>query len=227
MGPAPLGSDAVPTDKRERQRAARVAKTQAQQHRQKRSDTKKRVRNVAVILAIVLVAAFLFSLTAGDDDDTAATTTTAASGYTNPELAAEVLAREPPEVEPAPPTTPKGEVQTETLIAGEGDGAAQGDSLVVHYHGVLPDGTVLDESWSRGEPFPVEGLGSANVIAGWNQGLVGVKIGERRLLIIGSDLAYGPEGDGGQVPPNAPLAFAVDVVDIQPGAGATPTPSSP
>jgi peptidylprolyl isomerase len=204
-----------------------VAKTQAQQQRQKRSATKKRVRNVAVILVVVLVGAFLFSLTASDDETAATTSTTADPGYTNPELAEQVLNREPPEVEGAPPTTPKGEVQTETLIEGEGAGAAQGDSLLVHYHGVLPDGTVLDESWTRQQPLPVEGLGTASVIPGWNEGLIGVKIGERRLLIIGSDLAYGAQGDGQDVPPDTPLAFAVDVVDIKPGPAATTTPASP
>ena len=99
----------------------------------------------------------------------------------------------------------------------------------MHYVGVLPDGSVLDDSWSQREPIPVEGLGTANVIAGWNQGLVGAKIGERRLLNIGSDLAYGPDGrSAADVPPNAPLAFAIDVVDILPAAATRhPPPVEP
>jgi FKBP-type peptidyl-prolyl cis-trans isomerase len=55
------------------------------------------------------------------------------------------------------------------------------------------------------------------VIVGWNEGLIGVKIGERRRLVIGSDKAYGPEGRSG-IPPDAPLAFEIDVVDVEPAA---------
>ena len=82
---------------------------------------------------------------------------------------------------------------------------------------MLSDGTQFDESWSGGEPFPVT-IGTGQVIPGWDQGLIGVKIGERRHLVIGADNAYGAAGSG-PIPPNAPLAFDVDVVDIQPAAG--------
>ena len=101
-----------------------------------------------------------------------------------------------------------------TLIEGEGEGAAVGDVLTVHYVGVLADGTEFDQSWSRGQPFVVENLGQAAVIPGWNEGLVGAKIGERRRLEIGSDKAYGAAGSPPQIPANAPLAFEIDVVDV-------------
>jgi peptidylprolyl isomerase len=212
----------MPTDKRERQRAARVAKAQVRHHQQKRSATKKRVRNVAIVLALALIAAFAFSLTASDDDpatDTAASSTTStAFAYADPELAEEVLNREPPEATGAPADTARDALETETLIEGEGVEAVEGDAVLVHYVGALPDGEVFDESWSRGEPIAVQPLGSAPVILGWNQGLVGAKIGERRRLVIGSDKAYGEQGSD-CCPPNTPLEFVIDVVDIRP-AGA-------
>jgi peptidylprolyl isomerase len=105
-------------------------------------------------------------------------------------------------------------VEVTTLIQGEGEGAAAGDTVTVHYVGVLSDGTEFDESWSRGQPFPVENLGQASVIPGWNEGLVGAKIGERRRLEIGANKAYGAAGNPPTIPANAPLAFEIDVVDI-------------
>jgi peptidylprolyl isomerase len=97
-------------------------------------------------------------------------------------------------------------------LPGEGRAAAVGDTLVVHYVGTLADGTVFDESWSRGEPFPVT-LGTGAVIAGWEEGLVGAKVGERRRLVIGAGNAYGDQ-DNGVIPANAPLGFEVDVIDL-------------
>jgi FKBP-type peptidyl-prolyl cis-trans isomerase len=106
-------------------------------------------------------------------------------------------------------------LQTATVIDGVGVPAAVGDSLVVHYVGVLADGTTFDESWSGGQPFTFE-LGAGTVIAGWEQGLVGVRAGERRHLDMGPDLAYGSAGSGSAIPPNAPLAFDVDIVEVLP-----------
>jgi peptidylprolyl isomerase len=229
----------VGTEKRERQRQSRQIKTVAEQAAARRERTKRTGIRVGIGLVVVLALAFGYSVLIGDDDsddtdtETAdVTTTTAADGttttapgatttvpYTNPELANEVLARQPPVPANAPDDTAPDAVEVETLIEGEGEGAAAGDTVTVHYVGVLADGTQFDESWSRGQPFPVENLGQAGVIAGWNEGLIGAKIGERRRLEIGSDKAYGPEGNPPTIPANAPLAFEVDVVDIKPAAG--------
>jgi FKBP-type peptidyl-prolyl cis-trans isomerase len=191
---------------------------------------------VGIGLVVVLALAFTYSLLTRDDnssgdtetadttaaDDTTttapgATTTTVA--YSNPELAAEVLDRQPPVPANAPADIAPDAVNVETLIEGEGAGAAAGDTVTVHYVGVLSDGSTFDESWSRGQPFPVANLGQANVIAGWNEGLIGAKIGERRRIEIGSDKAYGAEGRAPAIPANAPLAFEIDVVDITPAGG--------
>jgi FKBP-type peptidyl-prolyl cis-trans isomerase len=215
----------VGTDKRERQRQGRQAKSVAEEAAARRQKTKRTGVRLGIGLVIVLAVAFGYSLLTRDDSsdntETADTTTTAAGdgttttvAYSNPELAAEVLARDPPIPANAAADTPPDAVEVKTLIEGQGEGAAPGDSLTVHYVGVLSDGTEFDQSWSRGQPFTVENLGQASVIAGWNEGLVGAKIGERRRLEIGSDKAYGAAGNPPTIPANAPLAFEIDVVDI-------------
>jgi FKBP-type peptidyl-prolyl cis-trans isomerase len=216
----------VGTEKRERQRQGRQAKSVAEEAAARRQKTKRTGVRLGIGLAVVLALAFGYSLLTRDDDssdntETADTTTTAAGdqttttvAYSNPDLAAEVLAREPPVPANAAADTPPDAVKVETLIEGQGEGAAAGDTVTVHYVGVLADGTEFDQSWSRGQPFAVENLGQASVIAGWNEGLVGAKIGERRRLEIGSDKAYGATGNPPTIPANAPLAFEIDVVDI-------------
>jgi FKBP-type peptidyl-prolyl cis-trans isomerase len=218
----------VGTEKRERQRLGKQARSEAELAAVRRQKTKRTGIRLGIGLVVVLAVAFGYSLLTRDDSsdstDTADTTTTAADAttttvaYSNPELAAEVLAREPPIPADAADTPPDA-VQVETLIEGQGEGAAAGDTLTVHYVGVLSDGTQFDESWSSGQPFVVENLGQASVIPGWNEGLVGATIGERRRLEIGSDKAYGAAGNPPTIPANAPLAFEIDVVDITKPAG--------
>jgi FKBP-type peptidyl-prolyl cis-trans isomerase len=215
----------VGTEKRERQRQGKQARSEAVQAAARRQKTKRTGLRLGIGLAIVLAVAFTYSLLTRDDSsdssETGDTTTTAAAdattttvAYSNPELAAEVLAREPPVPANAAADTPPDAVEVTTLIQGQGEGAAAGDTVTVHYVGVLSDGTEFDQSWSRGQPFPVENLGQASVIPGWNEGLVGAKIGERRRLEIGANKAYGAAGNPPTIPANAPLAFEIDVVDI-------------
>jgi FKBP-type peptidyl-prolyl cis-trans isomerase len=105
-------------------------------------------------------------------------------------------------------------VKIETLKDGTGDGAKDGDTLVVHYTGTLTDGKKFDSSKDRGQPFPVT-LGQRRVIAGWEQGLQGMKIGETRRLTIPPELGYGSRGAGGVIPPDATLVFEVDLLEIR------------
>jgi FKBP-type peptidyl-prolyl cis-trans isomerase len=219
----------VGTDKRERQRQGKQARSEAELAAARRQKTKRTGVRLGIGLVVVLAVAFGYSLLTRDDSsdstDTGDTTTTAADAttttvaYSNPELAAEVLARDPPVPANAAADTPADAVEVKTLIQGQGEGAAAGDTVTVHYVGVLSDGTEFDQSWSRGQPFVVENLGQASVIPGWNEGLVGAKIGERRRLEIGSDKAYGAAGSPPAIPANAPLAFEIDVVDITKPAG--------
>lgn len=96
---------------------------------------------------------------------------------------------------------------------GTGAEAQTGDWVTVHYTGWLHDGTKFDSSHDRGEPFTVRGLGAAPVIAGWNEGLIGMRVGGRRLLVIPPHLGYGAGGQG-PIPGNATLVFRVEVVSI-------------
>jgi peptidylprolyl isomerase len=215
----------VGSEKRERQKLSRQAKIEAEEIAARRTRTKRTGIRVAVAAIVVIGAMFAYSAISGGDDgdDSAAsdevTTTTVVPGastttFSDPELADEVMGREAPDPEPPPADTPKDALETTTMIEGEGDPAAVGDTVVVHYVGKTSDDNVFDASWDRGEPYPVTLGPTAGVIDGWNEGLVGVKIGERRRLVIGSDKAYGSTGKD-PIPPDAPLAFEIDVVDIQ------------
>lgn len=98
------------------------------------------------------------------------------------------------------------------LEVGAGTEATNGRSATVHYTGWLPDGTKFDSSWSRGVPFSFT-LGRGTVIAGWDQGVVGMKVGGKRKLVIPSALAYGAQGRG-SIPPNSVLVFDVELVSV-------------
>jgi FKBP-type peptidyl-prolyl cis-trans isomerase FkpA len=107
------------------------------------------------------------------------------------------------------------ELVIETLKEGEGDEIAKnGDTLSVHYVGNLLSGAKFDSSRDRGTPFTFT-LGAGQVIKGWDQGMLGMKVGESRKLTIPASLGYGSRGAGGGViPPNATLVFEVELISI-------------
>ncbi len=96
---------------------------------------------------------------------------------------------------------------------GKGQTCKAGDTVRVHYKGTLNDGTVFDSSYDRHEPLEFA-LGKGMVIEGWEQGIAGMRPGEKRLLVIPPDLAYGEKG-AGPIPPNATLNFEVELVSIK------------
>ena len=105
-------------------------------------------------------------------------------------------------------------LKIEILKEGTGVAAKNGDIVSVHYTGTLISGTKFDSSVDRGQPFSFT-LGAGQVIKGWDQGVLGMKVGEQRKLFIPSDLAYGASGAGGIIPPNAPLIFEVELLEIK------------
>jgi len=107
----------------------------------------------------------------------------------------------------------KGQLKKEILEEGTGILADEENTVVVHYIGTLGDGTKVDSSIDRGQPFSFI-LGEGRVIAGWEQGILGMKVGEKRKLTIASDLAYGDAGVGA-IPGGATLIFEVELLEIK------------
>jgi peptidylprolyl isomerase len=112
---------------------------------------------------------------------------------------------------------PDGLKYTDDMI-GAGATAASGEKVTVHYTGWLDNngakGKKFDSSLDRGEPFSFT-LGAQQVIAGWDEGVAGMKVGGKRTLIIPPELAYGARGAGGVIPPNATLIFDVELLQVQ------------
>lgn len=103
-------------------------------------------------------------------------------------------------------------LKIETLKQGSGEEVKKNDVIAVHYTGRLEDGTKFDSSLDRGEPFTFT-LGIGQVIKGWDLGVLGMKIGEKRQLTIPPELGYGAGGIG-PIPPNATLIFEIELLSI-------------
>ena len=117
---------------------------------------------------------------------------------------------ERPEIDMPEGDTPT-ELAIEDIVVGDGAEAVPGRRVNVHYVGVsFTTGEEFDASWNRGEPFTFP-LGQGRVIAGWDQGVEGMRVGGRRKLTIPSELAYGARGAGGVIAPHEPLVFVVDL----------------
>ena len=119
----------------------------------------------------------------------------------------------PPSVSGEPTTTASG-LQIIDIEVGSGDSPQTGQTVVVHYTGWLADGTKFDSSLDRGEPITFV-LGSGQLIPGFDEGVVGMKVGGTRRLIIPPDLAYGAEGRPPVIPANAELTFDIQLVSLQ------------
>ena len=111
-------------------------------------------------------------------------------------------------------TTTDSGLQYKDLVEGSGPAAKKNDVVEVHYTGWLRNGKKFDSSHDRKEPITLM-IGGSPVIAGWHEGLVGMKVGGKRKLTIPSALAYGPDGAGNDIPPNAGLTFEIELLKIK------------
>lgn len=173
----------------------------------------RRVRRPLVRSMSALVVASLAVAACGGDDDPIGSMT---------------LTSDPADDSGEPDVSIPKELPTELVITdlteGTGEGAKDGDTVLVNYVGVLSkDGTRFDGNFGQ-DPFPVT-LGLGMVIAGWDQGLVGAKVGGRRQLDIPPDLAYGEQGAGDSIGPNETLSFVIDVLAIIPMIDASAAPT--
>jgi peptidylprolyl isomerase len=122
--------------------------------------------------------------------------------------------RSKPEID-FPGDAPPEDLVVEDQIVGDGTEAVAGATVVTHYVGVAHStGEEFDASWNRGEPLAFR-VGVGQVIKGWDDGLLGMKVGGRRKLVIPPHLGYGERGAGSAIKPGETLIFVVDLVDVR------------
>lgn len=110
-------------------------------------------------------------------------------------------------------STTSSQVVIQDVIVGAGDVATPGSKVTVNYTGTFTNGTKFDSSYDRNQPFTFT-LGAKQVIAGWDQGIIGMKVGGKRVLIVPPELGYG-SADYGPIPGNSTLVFQVELVSVQ------------
>lgn len=200
------------TAKRERQKANRQQRLEELAKEARKQKSKKvGVRLGGAIVAFVALVGALYVFSGDDPKSTDATTTTVAVSTTT----GSTVPTPPKPVVKFPGTAPTELVVTD-LKEGTGEPAKAGDTITLHYVGVLStDGTEFDNSYDRGQPFSFT-IGSGQVIEGWDQGMVGVKAGGQRQLDIPAALAYGDQERGDVIKANSALTFVVDIVSITP-----------
>jgi len=171
--------------------------------------------------SLVLVTAAGLGLAACGSSTSASTTTSTTSAPTTTTVpiatiadpsAAGTIGTKPTVT--VPPGAPPTQLESKDLIIGTGPAIKAGEKATVQYVGVAySSGQEFDSSWSRNQPFPFA-LGQGQVIAGWDQGIVGMQVGGRRELIIPPNLAYGAQSPGAGIAANDTLIFIVDLVKI-------------
>jgi peptidylprolyl isomerase len=166
-------------------------------------------------LTLTAVLALAAAGCGSSKDKTTSTSSSSSTAATTDTAAAPATAKPRPKPKvKVPAGEPRERLVIKDLIPGTGQAAKAGDPITVNYIGVnFADGKPFDNSYDRGQPFPFQ-LGGGQVIPGWDQGLVGMKVGGRRELVIPPSLAYGPQGQPPVIKPNETLVFVVDLLSI-------------
>lgn len=167
---------------------------------------------IAISLAIVVVVYMVFFYSPKTGNEVASETNTL--GQTKEELTATAQDAQINNEQNQKVMPEVNELQKQILQEGTGAEAVVGSIVSVHYTGALTDGTVFDSSIPRGTPFEFR-LGEGSVIAGWEEGVKGMKVGEKRRLVIPSNMGYGSQGAGGVIPPNATLIFDIELLGVK------------
>lgn len=170
----------------------------------------------ALVLTISLCAALAVAGCGSSNDSSSSST---ASTAESTESAATSESTTGSELTKPKVVVPKGappkKLTVKEITEGSGPEAKAGDEVTVQYVGVdYKTGKEFDASWDRHEPFTFT-LGAGQVIGGWDKGVVGMKVGGRRELIIPPDLAYGAAGAPGSIAPNATLVFVIDLLGVK------------
>jgi peptidylprolyl isomerase len=166
------------------------------------------VTHRTLLLPLLLVLVLAGCGGGGDDGESAATPTPKATATPdNTDLSKKPTVTVPDEL-------PPDKLQIEDIVKGKGPAAKKGDKITVQYVGLTwSTGVEFDASWDRGEPYTLT-LGKGDVIAGWDQGIPGMRKGGRRQITIPATLAYGAQGSPPKIGPNECLRFIIDMVKI-------------
>jgi peptidylprolyl isomerase len=163
------------------------------------------------VITVVAVAALALAGCGSQKQDSGGGGAQAVQGVTLPPQASDINVKP---VIPKPKGSPPASLQVRDVVQGNGKAAESGDTLTMQYVGVSwSTGQEFDSSWGK-QPFKFQ-LGAGMVIPGWDQGLVGMREGGRRQLVIPPNLAYGPQGQPPAIAPNETLIFVVDLKKVK------------
>lgn len=154
-------------------------------------------KKVLIGIVVLIVAGIIYTVISGRKEE----------NMSNPDL-------NTPSASINPSTSNSAELKIEDIKEGTGSAVKSGDTIIINYSGTLLNGTKFDSSYDRGQPFQTQ-IGVGQVIKGWDQGLIGMKVGGKRRLTIPSSLAYGERGAGGVIPPNATLIFDLELLEVK------------